>query len=301
MIELTTDYKERVINALLAARENYSGSDSDFSRKWSIDKTVYSRLKKGYQEGLLSVGKYVEIGMELSVSTHDRNWNMVRTDVFNLIEAEVQFCKAYSKGKIFVDKCAIGKTYSAKYLAQTIPNCFYVDMSQAKTPILFARALAKAIGAEHRGWTVKVKERIKYYLKLIPSPIVIIDEAGEMDVKTVSELKEYYNALDGMCGWYALGANGLRNKLDDGIKHGTNGYEELFSRWSDRYSTIVPVDKKKRQEFYRRLCGSVLAANMKEHNNGKLNELVVKCLRTEKDGEISGLRRAESLLILAEM
>ena len=111
MIELTADYKERVVQALMSARENYSGSDSDFSRKWGIDKTVYSRLKKGYQDGLLSVGKYIELGMELNVSARERKWNMVRTEVFNLIEAEVKFCKAYSKGKIFVDKCAIGKTY----------------------------------------------------------------------------------------------------------------------------------------------------------------------------------------------
>lgn len=62
MIELTTDYKKRVVEALISARENYSGSDSDFSRKWGIDKTVYSRLKKGFQEGLLSVGKYIELG-----------------------------------------------------------------------------------------------------------------------------------------------------------------------------------------------------------------------------------------------
>lgn len=299
MIELTTDYKSRVIDALLSARDNYSGNDTDFARKWGIDKTVYSRLKKGYQEGLLSVGKYIEIGMELNVSTRERKWNMVRTEVFNLIEAEVKFCKAYSKGKIFVDKCAIGKTYSAKYLSQTLPNCFYVDMSQAKKPSHFARALARAIGAECKGRLVTVKERIKYYLKLLPSPVVIIDEAGDMDITMVSELKEYYNALDGMCGWYVLGANGLRAKINYGIEHEAAGYEELFSRLSDKYSTIVPANKNERLDFYRRLCRGVLEANMTDHT--RLDELVAMCLKTEKDGEISGLRRAESLLILSEM
>ena len=299
MIELTTDYKKRGVEALISARENYSGSDSDFSRKWGIDKTVYSRLKKGFQEGLLSVGKYIELGMELNVSARERKWNMVRTEVFNLIEAEVKFCKMYSKGKIFVDKCAIGKTYSAKYLSQTLPNCFYVDMSQAKKPIPFARALARAIGAEAKGRLVTVKERIKYYLKLLPNPVVIIDEAGDMDITMVSELKEYYNALDGMCGWYVLGANGLRAKINYGIEHETSGYEELFSRLSDKYSTIVPANKDERMEFYRRLCRSVLEANMTDRS--KLDCLVALCLKTEKDGEISGLRRAESLLILSEM
>lgn len=296
MIELTTDYKERVVKALMDARGSYSGTDVDYARKWGIDKTVYARLKKGYQDGLLSAGKYMEIGMELNVSTKDRKWNMARTEVFNVISAEVMFCKQYSKGKIFVDKCAIGKTYTAKYLAKTVPNCFYVDMSQTKSPTAFARSLARAVGADHKGGIFAVKERIKYYLKLLPSPVIIIDEAGDINVKMVAELKEYYNALDGFCGWYVLGANGLRAKLDKGVERETPGYEELFSRLSDKYSHVVPKDKVEKINFYKRLCRDVLSVNI--INKEKLDELVALCLRTEADGEISGLRRAESLLIL---
>lgn len=297
MIELTTEYKQRVVKALMDARESYSGSDSDYARKWNIDKTVYARLKKGYQDGLLSAGKFMEIGMELNVSTRDRKWNMAKTEVFEVISAEVMFCKQYSKGKIFVDKCAIGKTYTARYLSKSVPNCFYVDMSQAKTPTAFARSLARSVGAEHKGRLSAIKERIKYYLKLLPSPVVIIDEAGDIDVKMVSELKEYYNALDGFCGWYVMGANGLRAKLNYGVEHETSGYEELFSRLSDKYSSVVPTSKDDKIDFYKRLCRTVLSVNM-DHKE-KLDELVAMCLRTEKDGEISGLRRAESLLILS--
>lgn len=302
MIELTTEYKQRVLEALFAACENYSGSNAKFARKWGIDETVYSRLNKhGYQDGLLSAGKYVEIGLALNVSPREKQWNIVRTEVFNIIEADVLFCKKYAKGKIFTDKCAIGKTCTGRYLARTVPNCFYIDMRQIGNPTDFAKALAKAIGADHRGRLSAVKERVKYYLKQMPDPIIYLDEGAKIDVKIVDEFIEYYNALDGYCGWYVTGTGSLKTKINNGIEQRIGGYEEMFSRLSDCYSTAVPTDKKERQDFYRRLCGCVLEANMSTPNRGKLNELVVKCLQTEEDGEISGLRRAESLLILSEM
>ena len=68
----------------------------------------------------------------------------------------------------------------------------------------------KTIGVDHNGKYGEVKANIKYYLKLLPSPIVIIDEAGDLDSKAFLELKEFWNATENACGWYMIGADGLR-------------------------------------------------------------------------------------------
>ena len=83
MIELTEEYKVKVLSALADARERYDGSDSNFAKKYGINKSVYSGLKKGDIDRKISPGKWLELGRQLGVSLNERNWNMARTDVFN--------------------------------------------------------------------------------------------------------------------------------------------------------------------------------------------------------------------------
>jgi hypothetical protein len=124
MLQITNDFKEKIIGALLEQRKNYDVSDSAFAKQYSINGAVFSRLKNGEREGLLRDAQWLNLGRELGVSVNERKWNMARTDVFNMIEEEVVFCKEHAKGRICVDDCGIGKTYSAKYLSRNLKNCF---------------------------------------------------------------------------------------------------------------------------------------------------------------------------------
>lgn len=299
MIKLTEEYKKAVLDALLENRANFTGSDADYAKQWGINKTVFSTLKKGDVEKKISDEKWIDIGMALDVTPQERKWKFVKTVVYRFIERQVLFCKAYHKGYIMVDECAIGKTYSAKYLTRTLENCFYIDASQAKTKTSFAKALAKAVGANSKGSYESIKGRIKYSMKVLRNPVIIIDEAGDMDYKTLLDIKEYYNAVDGLCGWFMMGANGLRTKLESGIEHEVNGYQEVFSRMSDVWGHIVPEDNEERIQFYRELVKSVLEPNASKGVN--LDKIANQCLRSDmKKGESTGLRRAETLLIIEE-
>ena len=284
------------MEALLEASKNYGGTASQFARKYGMSASVWSEIKNGRTEGKLSPQKWLNIAAILGVKDTDRVWRMARTEVFNAIEEGVMACKEYGWGMIFVDKCAIGKTYSAKYLAKTLKNCFYVDGSQCKTKILFTRTLAQVIGVESAGRYQDVKTRIKNALSVLEKPVVIIDEAGDLEYNAFLDLKEFYNATEGSCGWYMMGANGLRKKITDGISRESVGFEEIFSRFSDAYAHVVPANKDEQTDFYRRLLTDVLSVNMTDRTN--LNKLVNQCLAVGTGNNITGLRRAEKILIL---
>lgn len=295
MLEITADYKNKVVAALLKQRENYDGPEAAFARTWGINSAVFNQLKKGKRDGLLKSGQWLNLGRELEVSTGERQWKTARTDVFTVIEEDILFCQQNSKAKICVDECGIGKTYTAKYLSRTLKNCFYIDASQAKTKLQFARLLAKTIGVDHTGKYVEVKANIKYYLGLLPRPIVIVDEAGDLEYSAMLDLKEYWNATENTCGWYMMGADGLRKKIERGIEGKKVGFKELFSRFSERFTTVVPSGRDDRMAFYKKLITEVLSVNMSDTSN--LGLIVRKCLTTDS-GSVTGLRRAESLLIL---
>jgi len=296
MLQITNDYRKKVAAALLEVRSNYDGTDSAFARLWGMNGSIYSRVKGGETENILKDSQWLTIGRKLDVNPNNRIWNMARTDVFNTIEEDVDFCQTYSKSKMYVDDCGIGKTYTAKYLSRTRKNCFYVDASQAKTKHLFTRALAKAIGVDPLGTLAEVKAEVKYYLNILPSPIVIIDEAGDLDYPAFLDLKEYWNGTENSCAWYLMGAEGLREYIDRGIRRRKVGFRELFSRLSERYTSVVPIDPQERLGFYKKLITDVLSVNMPDKS--KLNEIVKRCLTRDESGKIGGLRRAESLLIL---
>lgn len=295
MVQITNEFREKVAQALLEQRKNYDGSDTAFSRKFGINSAVYSRLKNGEIEGLLQPAKWISLGRELNVAMNARKWVPVETEVFKLIREDILFCKAFSKSMIFVDNCGIGKTFTAKYLAKTEKNIFYIDCTQCRKKNAFIRTLAKVVGVETKGRYDDIKEETKYFLSILPAPVVILDEAGALDKDALGLVQEYWNATEGQTGWYMMGANALRSKLSKGVEKDRDYFAELFSRFSEKFGSIVPKERHEKTDFYRQLITDVLSANMEDKTH--LKELVNRCLVSE-NGTITGLRRAESLLIL---
>lgn len=296
-LQLTQQFKDDVLRELLQQRENFTGSDALYAKQFGINPSVFSRLKNGEKTpSLLRDTQWLNMGREFGISLSSRKWNVARTEVFTMIEEDILFCQEYSKARICVDECGIGKTFTAKYLSRKLKNCFYVDASQAKTKQQFVRLIARTIGIDSTGKYNEVKANLKYYLKYLPLPIVIVDEAGDLEYPAFLELKELWNATENSCGWYMMGADGLRHKITKGIRNKKVGYKEIFSRFSDSYTSVVPLDKDERKMFYKKLIGDVLSVNMK--NKSKLSQIVNRCLAVDNEGSLSGLRRAESILIL---
>jgi hypothetical protein len=296
---ITQKFKEQVLTELRRRRELYDGRDGEFGRQWSLPVGLTKRLlTEGSTGSVLTDAQWLDLGRELDARVEQRSWQMARTQVFGMISEDVAFCQQYAKGKICVDDCGIGKTFSAQYLSKSVKNCFYVDGSQAKTKQAFIRLLAIVIGVSERDRFLRVKANIKYALKMMEQPVVIIDEAGDLDYPAFLELKELWNATDQCCGWYLMGADGLRAKIERGIHNRKVGYAELFSRYSERYSTIVPTGRQEKLAFYRRLITDVLSVNMEDKS--KLGAIVQRCLVDDGSGHIGGLRRAEALLLLQE-
>lgn len=295
MLEITNELKDKVVAELLRQRDNYSGGDGAFAKTYDLKSTEFSTLKTGGRK-LLSSARWIRLARELEIPVSGRKWNIARTEVFNRIEEEVLFCKEHSKSMIFADDCGIGKTFTAKYLKMKLANCFYIDGSQCKTALLFVRTLARTIGVDSSGTYSEMKADIKYCLGYLPQPVVIIDEAGDFGHEAWLVIKELWNATEGVCGWYMMGADGLRAKVERGKRNKTVGFAEMFSRMAERYSSVVPFERHAKLEFYRKLITDVLSVNMDDKKG--LGVIVKRCLTADETGHIGGLRRAESLLIL---
>jgi len=55
-MEITKEFKQKVLDALMEARQNFTGNDGIFAHQHRINASVFSRLKNGEIDGLLDDG-----------------------------------------------------------------------------------------------------------------------------------------------------------------------------------------------------------------------------------------------------
>lgn len=273
---ITSEYKNSVRTALLDRRPNFGGTNAQFAKIYGISGAIYSRLQNGETERIISDSQWIQIGRELEVNARKSNWKVVRTKVYTEIEDSIKFCQIHSNSMVLVDDCGIGKTFSAKNIVKTLTNAFYIDCSQAKSKQQFVKLLAKTIGLDNKGKYIDVKSNLKYYLNQLERPVIILDEAGDLEYTAFLELKEFWNATDGFCGWFMMGADGLKAKIEKGINSKKVGFAEIFSRFSDEYIKLTPISIDKKKAFRQELLHQVAKAN--HTGTIPVENLVKQCL-----------------------
>ncbi|MEH0154653.1 ATP-binding protein [Limibacter armeniacum] len=266
VMEYTTEEKQQIIDLLQYKREQSSlGSDAKFAVSIGLNKGVYSQLKNGRYtnkggKSLLSHQNWVRIARFVGYSHHSElSWKTARTQVFSVISAQLTFCQQHSTTGIFCDIAGIGKSHAGKAYAEQNTNAFYLNCGEAPKKSGFIKLLARTLGFEQAGSLEQLFMDCVYYLKTLTNPIVILDEAGDLEQSAVLLLKRLYNELEFACGLYMLGAEGLRKKMDTGVRLRKNGYEEIFSRFGGKYTRLIP-EGHERLKFMRAMARDIVEA-----------------------------------------
>jgi len=290
---ITSDLKQKIVAALLERRKNFSGSDAKFSIAMGINNAQYSRLKSGETERLLSDSVWVSLARRLEVSlNNDQDWKTAETPVFQFVTAQLAFCQENSASRLLCDIADIGKTYTARCYVKNNKNAVYVDCSQVKSRQRLVRFIAKEFGVGHTGKYTDVYGDLVFYLRSLPAPLIILDEAGDLDYSAFLELKALWNATERACGWYMMGADGLKAKIRRSIEYKKVGYTELFSRYGSRYQKASPEATDELKQFKSVQAALIAKANAPAGAN-------IQTLVNNTDGslrrifdEINKLRRA---------
>jgi DNA transposition AAA+ family ATPase len=244
--------KTKIIGELEKRRSLFDGSDTKFAISIGINNAQYSRIKNGNVEKVLSDANWIGLARRLGVSLFGMpEWQTAKTPVFDFITAQLEKCQQESISALLCDISDIGKTYTAVYYAKTHRNVVYVDCSQVKTKQRLIRYIAKEFGSDYKGRYADVYEDLSYYLKTLPKPLIILDEAGDLDYIAFLEIKALWNAVETCCGFYMMGADGLKEKIRRSITGKKVGYTELFSRFGKRYGKAVPPGKEECERMLR--------------------------------------------------
>jgi len=268
---ITKELQQRILEALQQSRENFTGSDSKFSVSIGINAAQYSRIKNGDTEKVLSDAQWISLARRMGVSpTNAPEWKTVNTPVFRFISTQLEFCREKSTSALLCDLSDIGKTYTAVHYAKTHKNVVYVDCSQVKTKQKLVRYIAKEFGVGGTGKYSDVYENLVFYLKTLPTPLIILDEAGDLDYSAFLEIKALWNATELACGWYMMGADGLKEKIRRAIDGKKVGYTEIFSRFGKRYGKVIPMAREEGEKMLQANAAMIIKANSPDAEVNKL-------------------------------
>ncbi|SMO48438.1 ATP-binding protein [Solitalea koreensis] len=259
---ITTELKKRVITVLQERRALFSGSDAKFAVFLGINTAQYSRIKNGETERVLSDAVWISLARQCNVQVgNSLLWNTAKTPVFEFITSQLAFCQQKSASRLLCDIADIGKTHTAKHYATSNKNAVYVDCSQYKSKQRLVKHIAKEFGVGYTGKYLDVYADLVFYLRQLDNPLIILDEAGDLDYGAFLELKALWNATEGFCGWYMMGADGLRKKIDTRIEYRKVGYTEIFSRYGNRYQKASPDGNEDLKQFKMIQSGLIIRAN----------------------------------------
>ena len=261
---ITTENKKKILAAITANRVNYP-SDAKHAASLGITTSVYSAVKNGQTERVLSDANWISIARRLNVSLRGEiEWRPAQTSTFKYVNAQLEFCQEASLSGILCDIPNIGKTFTARYYVAHHANAIYIDCSQVKTKVKMVKKIASEFGVGTHGRYVDIFEDLVYYLRSIDSPLIILDEAGDLQYEAFLELKALWNATERCCAWYMMGADGLKEKINRSIECKKVGYTEMLSRYGDRYSKVTPDDGREREKFLNEQARVVAKVNAPE-------------------------------------
>jgi len=281
----------KILTALSDRRGQFEGSDNKFAVSLGISASQYNNIKNGNTERQLSDAKWIRLARELGVELSDRPaWKTANTKVFQIVTKQLEICQQNAESALLCDLSDIGKSYAAQWYARNHKNVVYVDCSQVKTKSQLIRFIAKAFGIDHTAKYAEVYADLVYYIKSLQNPLVIFDEAGDLQYAAFLEIKALWNAVEGICGFYMIGADGLKAKIQRAITNKKVGYTELFSRFGRKYINFVPLDTDSRKEFTQGDAICIIKANMPE--NADPNKILRSCLGQDDSPSLRRISKA---------
>ena len=264
---ITKDTKNRILEAIRANRVNYP-SDAKHAASLGITTSVYSAVKNGQTDRVLSDANWISIARKLGVSLRGEiEWKAAKTPTYLFITAQLEVCQSGGISAIMCDLPNIGKTFTARQYVKSHANAIYIDCSQVKTKLKLVRKIASEFGVDSKGRYADLYEDLVYYLRSIECPLIILDEAGDLQYEAFLELKALWNATERCCAWYMMGADGLKENINRSIECKKVGYTEMLSRYGDRYSRVTPEDGKERNRFLLEQARIVATLNAPEGTN----------------------------------
>jgi hypothetical protein len=289
MLQFTTQEKQQISDSLMKLYESGNfESMSKFATSVDLlpaDMTNISKNKWQLEPHLIGDSKWIKIARIVKFDRRQiATWKVAETATFKYTVGQLTMTQEDSMANMLVDDSGLGKTVAAEWYAKNRKYAFNIDCCANPNKALFIRAIAQAVGVGRYGKLNDLIEDTIYALRQMDNPLLILDEAGDLEHPSILILKRFYNALKGVCGFYLIGADGMKKKIKNGIANEKLGFIEVFSRYGRNFKKATPDLMDEKKVYYQEQAVQIALVNglsTEEANqvakmltkNGQLNDM----------------------------
>lgn len=237
--------QDQIILAIKDRKALLDGNQAQTAQFLGVSASQLSRVLKAEPDcHVISDAKWKLMAQKLGLRLHqNQELKLVKTPVFNYGMSILENFQANSVSGIWCDANDIGKTRTARHYSQTMQHAAYIDCSQPQTLRQFYQTIANQFGIGSNGSLANLYEDLTFYINTLPSPIIILDEAGYILKRNwILNVQGFWNAFDGKCSFVFIGADGFKALFEKGVEDNRVGYGELFSRAGRKYCSITRPD-----------------------------------------------------------
>jgi hypothetical protein len=90
------------------------------------------------------------------------------------------------------------------------------------------------------------------------------------------EVKALWNGTENACAWYAMGADGLKKKIEHGCANKRVGFTEIRSRFGVKFNNIYPETSEEAKNFWLQEAAAIISVNLPQLPPMERQKLLLK-------------------------
>lgn len=233
---------KKKITSLVDAEVKRIGSQTKYGNKHGISGATISNVLNGKWQ---SIADSMWQRLAVAVRYQGQEWQVAETVNYKAIQGYCAMAQNEGMSIGLSHDAGAGKTFALNQYASTHQNVFYVQCAAYWTNKLFLAHLFRAMGRDPEQLTAaELAEAIISTLRQIERPLIILDECDKLRDGTLMYFIELYNKLDGLCGFFLVGAPYMAIAWERGAKRDKRGYREIYSRLGRRFQRLAKVSLK---------------------------------------------------------
>jgi DNA transposition AAA+ family ATPase len=295
---LTTETKKQIMDELDAWMLKHNLSAGKVAERAGLNPSYLSLMRSGKYS--MPVGdNQVEIADKYFISIAEligkklkkEYWSTVATGQMLRIIATLEDARENGLTNVLIGETGSGKTYVADIFAAKYPtDTFKITVSSQDNIADLLEKTCERIGIATEKSKSKTLRAIGKKLKGMKAegmrPVLMFDEAEYMKQPSLCNMKELYDALNGICSIILLGTDQLMRHIDKLRKKNRDGIPQLYRRIKYGIIYLPSIDRTFKQ--FTEGLGNDVAKFVRTNcdNYGELHDVLVPAFReSDRTGE----------------
>jgi len=171
----------------------------------------------------------------------DFNWKTANTTNLRGMFELLENAQSRSFSLAISYNAGTGKSHAYRSFERSHPNVIHVECKKYWSKKSYVKNLLVNAGIDTSGTTEEMIERFLAHLRSLEKPLLIIDQADKLKDPSLDLFMDFYNDLDGYCGFILSGVPALDRKLRRGNQRDKSGYAEYWSRIGRKTIPLNPI------------------------------------------------------------